>query len=99
MPDSNEQKTPTIAIKKSTLKRDLIFISIVITLITVLVLGSNERRTSKTPEDEIHISTTSSTQCMECHNADGINPQPVGHLKAKQCFQCHQQPKDWQGAQ
>ncbi|MDX8393398.1 MAG: hypothetical protein R8K21_02285 [Mariprofundales bacterium] len=93
MTDPNEQKTST---KTSILKRDLIFISIVIALITVLVLGSSERRTSNTPEDEIHISIKSRKQCMECHNSEGISPQPVGHLKAEQCFQCHQQPTGWQ---
>ncbi|MDX8397100.1 MAG: cytochrome c3 family protein [Mariprofundaceae bacterium] len=77
-------------------KRDAIFLAIVAAVILLLVLGSSERKTKAVPSDQVHMSVTSRTQCMSCHSAGGVKPQPMGHSKADQCFQCHLQPKAWQ---
>jgi len=78
-------------------KRDTIFIVIVAIVITFLTLGAKERTTKAVPDDTIHDKATSREQCMTCHSADGVKPQPLGHPKANQCFQCHKQPDHWVG--
>lgn len=76
-------------------KRDFVFLAIVAAVILLLVLGTSERKTKAVPTDAVHQSVTSRAQCMACHGVDGVKPQPIGHSKADQCFQCHMQPKDW----
>ncbi|MDX8389187.1 MAG: hypothetical protein R8M38_01720 [Mariprofundaceae bacterium] len=76
-------------------KKDIIFVAIVIIVITILSLGSTERRTAATPDDETHRAVMSRQECLQCHHTDSIRPQPKGHTQADQCFQCHQQPKSW----
>jgi len=79
-------------------KKDALFLGVVMTVIVLLLLGTSERTTKATPDDEVHRAATSHEVCMECHNAQGMRPQPVGHASSMQCFQCHTQPKGWQGA-
>jgi len=79
-------------------KKDALFLGIVFLVIIFLVLGSHERTTKPTPNDDVHRTATSHEVCMQCHGVDGVAPQPVGHAASVQCFQCHAQPKDWQGA-
>jgi len=74
---------------------DWVFIIIVATVVLVLALGSTERKTKATPDDAIHMHATSRSACMSCHGEDGVKPQPPGHVKADQCFQCHTQPEGW----
>lgn len=82
--------------KKLTLgKKDLIFIAVVVAVITTLSLGSYEKRTVPTPNDATHAKITARAQCLSCHSSKGVRPQPKGHTKATQCFQCHTQPKAW----
>jgi len=76
-------------------RKDMIFLVIVAVVILVLSLGSHERRTMPTPNDATHAQVTSRAQCLQCHDSGGIRPQPLGHTKANQCFQCHTQPKAW----
>jgi len=76
-------------------KRDFIFLAVVASVILLLVLGSSDRTTKNVPSDEIHLHANSRAECMTCHAVDGIKPQPKGHTRADQCFQCHKQPKDW----
>jgi len=76
-------------------KRDLLFLAIVATVVLILVLGSSERKTKPVPDDETHRTVTSRDTCMACHGSEGVSPQPKGHIKAGQCFQCHQQPEGW----
>jgi len=76
-------------------KRDVIFLAIVGVVILLLVLGSGDRTTKAVPADATHMQATSRAACMSCHGVDGVKPQPMGHTKADQCFQCHVQPKDW----
>ena len=76
-------------------KKDFIFLGIVGAVILILVLGTGDRTTKSVPDDATHVHVTSRAQCMECHGVDGIKPQPQGHTRADQCFQCHMQPKDW----
>jgi len=78
-------------------KRDALFLGVVIVVVTMLVLGSSERTTKPTPDDEVHRAVTSHETCLSCHGPDGERPQPVGHASSVQCFQCHTQPKGWQG--
>jgi len=78
-------------------KRDALFLGVVVLVITFLVLGSSERTTMPTPNDEVHRTATSHESCLSCHGAEGVRPQPAGHVKSVQCFQCHTQPKGWQG--
>ncbi|MBN4058227.1 hypothetical protein JYT55_00580 [Mariprofundus ferrooxydans] len=78
-------------------KRDSIFIIIVAIVITVLAVGSKDRTTKAVPDDAIHDKVTSRAQCMTCHSAEGVKPQPMGHPSANQCFQCHKQPDHWVG--
>ncbi|MFQ5582390.1 MAG: hypothetical protein ACE5F3_07195 [Mariprofundaceae bacterium] len=75
--------------------RDMVFLGIVGIVVLALVLGSSERTTKATPNDEIHRQATSRAACMTCHDAQGAHPQPSGHTKADQCFQCHTQPEGW----
>ncbi|OIO67711.1 MAG: hypothetical protein COW19_10470 [Zetaproteobacteria bacterium CG12_big_fil_rev_8_21_14_0_65_55_1124] len=79
-------------------KKDALFLGVVLLVIVLLVLGSSERTTKATPNDDVHRAATSHETCMTCHGKDGVRPQPVGHASSVQCFQCHTQPKDWQGA-
>jgi len=76
-------------------RKDFIFILIVAAVIIALSLGTQERRTVPTPNDVVHATVTSRAQCLQCHNSNGARPQPKGHTKANQCFQCHTQPKKW----
>lgn len=78
-------------------KRDLIFLAIVIGVVTALSLGSSERRTAPTPNDPVHRQVTTRQGCMQCHGPGGIRPQPKGHTRQEQCFQCHRQPEGWVG--
>ncbi len=78
-------------------KRDSIFLIIVAAVIIVLAVGSKERTTKAVPENETHAQVTSRAQCLACHDANGVKPQPLGHPKANQCFQCHKQPSNWKG--
>jgi len=78
-------------------KRDLLFLGIIAIVVLILVLGSSERKTKPVPNDEVHRTVTSRDACMTCHGSDGVSPQPKGHIKGGQCFQCHQQPKGWGG--
>ena len=78
-------------------KRDSLFIITVIIVITILTVGSKERTTKAVPDDDTHKKATSRAQCMACHGSNGIKPQPLGHPKADQCFQCHKQPAHWIG--
>lgn len=78
-------------------KKDALFLGVVVLVITLLVLGSSERTTKPTPDDEVHRTATSHEVCLTCHGADGVRPQPAGHVSSVQCFQCHTQPKGWAG--
>ncbi len=78
-------------------KRDAVFLLLVGTVVLALSLGSHERRTAATPNDKVHTHATSRSACMTCHGKGGIRPQPAGHTRADQCFQCHQQPAGWAG--
>lgn len=78
-------------------KRDAIFLMIVVAVVLALSLGSHERRTVATPNDAMHIQADSRSSCLTCHGSEGVQPQPAGHTKADQCFQCHLQPMDWVG--
>ncbi len=79
-------------------KQDVVFLAIVAAVVLALVLGSSDRTTKPVPNDEVHRTATTRAACMTCHGADGVRPQPMGHTKADQCFQCHVQPKDWAGS-
>ncbi|EAU54288.1 hypothetical protein [Mariprofundus ferrooxydans] len=84
-------------------KRDAVFLAIVATVVLVLVLGTSERTTKDVPNDETHLAVAhlkkgQTQRCMECHGVKGMRPQPKGHIKGGQCFQCHVQPKDWKDA-
>jgi len=76
-------------------KRDMVFVAIIAAVILLLVLGTGDRTTKAVPSDAVHQQVTSRAQCMSCHGVDGVKPQPIGHSKADQCFQCHIQPKSW----
>ncbi|OIQ00132.1 MAG: hypothetical protein AUK35_03055 [Zetaproteobacteria bacterium CG2_30_46_52] len=77
--------------------RDSIFIAVILIIVLTLVLGAKERTTKAVPDDATHKQVTSREACMSCHSAEGIHPQPMGHPKANQCFQCHKQPEHWVG--
>ena len=79
-------------------KRDFFFLAFVAAVIVLLVIGTGERTTKPTPNDEAHQKAGSRAACMECHSAEGVHPQPAHHTKADQCFQCHVQPEGWVGA-
>jgi len=79
-------------------KRDAMFLGVVAAVILVLVLGTSKRTTKAVPNDATHRMVTKMSQCMVCHGAKGVRPQPPSHVKGGQCFQCHMQPKDWKGA-
>ncbi len=79
-------------------KRDAFFLAFVAAVIVLLVLGTGERTTRPTPNDATHRQAASRAACMECHNADGVRPQPARHTREDQCFQCHLQPENWIGA-
>ncbi len=76
-------------------KRDVMFLAIVASVILLLVLGTSERTTKPVPNDETHRQASSRAACMACHDSSGIHPQPKGHTRADQCFQCHTQPSGW----
>jgi len=76
-------------------KRDMIFLGVVAAVVLLLVLGTSERTTKAVPSDAMHLGATSRAACMRCHGVDGVKPQPMGHTKADQCFQCHTQPEKW----
>ncbi len=78
-------------------KRDLVFLGVIAAVVLVLVLGSSERKTKPVPADKTHLTVTTRAACMHCHGSDGISPQPQGHIRDGQCFQCHLQPKGWGG--
>jgi len=78
-------------------KRDAIFLAIVVAVVIALVLGTGERTTKPTPNNAVHQRVTSHTACMQCHGPGSVHPQPAGHTRASQCFQCHKQPAGWQG--
>lgn len=78
-------------------KNDIIFVGVVAVIIIALVLGATERTTKAVPDDATHNQVTSRDTCMSCHGVDGVKPQPLGHPKANQCFQCHKQPDHWVG--
>jgi cytochrome c553 len=67
-------------------------------VILLLVFGASERTTRPVPANDVHRSASSRAACMGCHGVDGVRPQPEGHTKADQCFQCHAQPEGWIGA-
>lgn len=76
-------------------RRDLVFLLIVAVVVLLLVLGTSERTTKPVPDDLTHRSVNSRAECMQCHSQGGVRPQPAGHIKGGQCFQCHQQPAGW----
>lgn len=79
-------------------KRDAFFLAFVAAVIVLLIIGTGERTTKPTPNDETHRSAVTLASCLECHGKDGVKPQPPRHVQGGQCFQCHVQPKDWVGA-
>ncbi len=79
-------------------KRDAIFLGIVAAVIIVLVVGTSERTTKAVPDNTTHSQVTSRAECLVCHSTEGVKPQPLGHPKANQCFQCHKQPSHWVGS-
>jgi len=89
MTDSQEQK------KWQPNKRDMVFLAVVAAVILLLVLGTSDRTTKAVPNNATHAQATSRAECMDCHGVNGVRPQPMGHSKADQCFQCHMQPKTW----
>lgn len=78
-------------------RRDLIFLLIIAAVMLLLVFGSSERRTVPVPSDEAHRTASSRTACLTCHGPGGVHPQPEGHTRADQCFQCHTEPEGWVG--
>lgn len=79
-------------------KRDAVFVALVAAVVLLLVLGTGERTTRPTPNDETHQKVTSRAECLSCHTLEQINnPQRKGHrhVKEDQCFQCHKQPDVW----
>jgi len=80
-------------------KSDYIFILIVLAVVITLVIGgvTGERTTKAVPDNAMHSQVTSRDECMTCHSVEGIKPQPLGHPRANQCFQCHKQPDHWVG--
>ncbi len=78
-------------------QRDTIFLVIVTAVIIILAVGSSDRTTKAVPDNETHSQVTSREECMTCHSAEGTKPQPLGHPRANQCFQCHKQPEHWVG--
>ncbi|MDQ6957999.1 MAG: hypothetical protein Q9M24_02675 [Mariprofundaceae bacterium] len=79
-------------------KKDAVFLAVIIAVIVLLALGTGKRTTKSTPNDQIHAHAVTRQACMECHGVNGIQPRPLEHhVKDDQCFQCHTQPKDWQG--
>ncbi|MDX8391966.1 MAG: hypothetical protein R8K53_05285 [Mariprofundaceae bacterium] len=78
-------------------RKDAIFLTIVLVVIILLVLGSHDRTTKATPNDAMHQQALNHQTCLQCHDANGTRPQPIGHSSSTQCFQCHAQPKGWQG--
>ncbi len=89
----NEQHKPAWQMNR----RDILFLGIIAAVILLLVLGTTERTTRPVPDDDVHLHSTSRAACMQCHGPQGVRPQPAGHTRADQCFQCHQQPEGWQG--
>jgi len=79
-------------------KRDSLFILIVAIVIIFLTVGSKDRTTKSVPDNATHKNVTSRSACMTCHGVEGVKPQPLGHPKANQCFQCHKQPSHWVGS-
>jgi len=79
-------------------KKDAIFFGVVLLVIILLVLGSSERTTKAVPNDTVHQQALNHQTCLQCHSEGGVRPQPIGHSSSTQCFQCHTQPKGWQGA-
>ncbi|MFQ5354883.1 MAG: hypothetical protein ACE5DY_00090 [Mariprofundaceae bacterium] len=80
-------------------KRDVIVVLFVVIIIVILSLGTQERRTAATPDNDIHRAVASRAACISCHGSGGQRPQPPGHTKADQCFQCHLQPSTWKGGE
>jgi len=78
-------------------KRDALFLGIIALVLLLLVLGTKERTTKPVPDDAVHRQVTKRATCMQCHGAKGVRPQPPGHVRGGQCFQCHQQPAGWIG--
>lgn len=79
-------------------KRDAVFVALVAAVVLALVLGSGERTTRPTPNDETHQKVTSRSECFSCHALEQINrPEREGHrhVREDQCFQCHKQPDTW----
>lgn len=76
-------------------RKDMVFFAIVAAVILLLVLGTGDRSTKSVPSDQTHLQVKSRAECMACHAVDSVKPQPMGHTKADQCFQCHLQPKTW----
>lgn len=79
-------------------KRDAVFVALVAAVVLALVLGTSERTTRPTPDDETHQKVVSRAECLGCHSLEAINrPQREGHrhVKEDQCFQCHKQPEIW----
>jgi len=79
-------------------KRDLLALTFVIAVITVLSLGVGERNTAATPDNMIHRTASSRAACLSCHGPEGVRPQPPEHAGNDQCFLCHKQPPGWKGA-
>lgn len=78
-------------------RRDVVFLGIIAAVVLALVLGTSERKTKPVPNDATHQQATHLDDCMQCHSAEGVRPQPKGHIKGGQCFQCHLQPEGWVG--
>ncbi|GEM_PF-254883 len=96
MSGSNKQPDEKLTWKPG--KRDLLFLAIVAAVVLILTLGSSDRTTKPVPDDAIHRTVSSRAACMVCHGKGGVHPQPKGHVRSGQCFQCHLQPKGWRGS-
>ena len=85
-------------------RRDALFLAIVATVVLLLVIGTGDRTTKPVPNDATHLAVAQlksgqTEACMGCHSAEGVHPQPQGHIRGGQCFQCHVQPADWGSAE
>ena len=77
---------------KSFMKKNIIFIAIIILIATILYMLSAKKIVT-IPADERHVTIGEEKMCLDCHGQGKENQLKKNHPPKDQCFKCHKRGK------